>query len=335
MAGPGPKGEPAARPAVARLKKYLPPVLGGLVLAGILAGLHGALKKISAAEIVAAIGATPRPQLIYAAFLLAGSLAIMAVYDVPGILFGRKLENFPRLGPARIALASSCAYALSHVLGAPALTAAAVRVRLYAQWDVPAAGIARIVTLSGLMFTLGTCTLLGAILILHPADVPLFGPNVPPDASRGLGALLWLAVAAYVAAAAGKKPLVILGWSVPRPGPILAAAQVILSCADTGCAGAILYTILPTVPGLTFPHVLGIYLAAFAGGLVSGLPGGVGVFDSVLLLGLAGWMDAAQAVGSILLFRLAYYLFPAALAAIAFLAHEVWLGLLRRKMTKS
>ncbi len=305
------------------------------MLAGILAGLHRALEKIRLADITAAIGATPRPQLVHAALLLAVSFLIMMVYDVPGILFGRKLDSFPKLEAARIALASGCAYALSHVLGAPALTAAAVRVRLYAQWGVPTAGIARIVTLSGVMFTLGACTLLGAILILHPADVPLFGPNVPPDASRGLGALLWLAVAVYVAAAAGKTRLVILGWAVPRPGPVLAAAQVILSCADTGCASAILYTILPTVPGLTYPHILGIYLAAFAGGLVSGLPGGVGVFDSVLLLGLAGWMDAAQAVGSILLFRLAYYLFPAALAAIAFVGHEVWVGLLRRKLTKS
>jgi uncharacterized membrane protein YbhN (UPF0104 family) len=331
MTGEGPQGRTGGKPAAARLKKYLPPLLGGLVLAGILVGLHGALKKIRLADVVAAIGATPRPQLDHAALLLAVSFLIMSVYDVPGILFGRKLINFPRLGPARIALASGCAYALSHVLGAPALTAAAVRVRLYAQWAVPAAGIARIVTLSGLMFTLGACTLLGGILLLHPTDVPLFGPHVTPDALRALGAALWLAVAAYIAAAAGAKPLVLFRWPVPRPGSLLAAAQVALSCADTGCAGAILYTILPTVPGLTFPHVLGIYLAAFAGGLVSGLPGGVGVFDSVLLLGLAGWMDAAQAVGSILLFRLAYYLFPAALAAIAFFGHELWVGLRRQK----
>jgi uncharacterized membrane protein YbhN (UPF0104 family) len=324
---------PAAPLPFARLRKsrWLPPALGLIVLAAILFGLHRALAKISAEQILAAIGATPRPQLLHAVLLTGASLCIMCVYDIPGIIFAKNLAKFPRLGIPRIALASGCAYALSHVLGAAALTAAAVRVRLYAQWAVPPSGIARIVTLSGVMFSLGAATLLGFILVLHPSDVPLFGPDFPADALRALGCCLWLLPAGYIVAAGGDKPLVLLGKAIPRPGPVLAVAQIALSCADTGCAAAILYTVLPTLPGLSVAHVLGIYLAAFAGGLVSALPGGVGVFDSMLLLGLAGFMDAAQALGAILLFRLLYYVFPALLAGMAFAAHEVWLGVRSRR----
>jgi uncharacterized membrane protein YbhN (UPF0104 family) len=65
-------------------------------------------------------------------------------------------------------------------------------------------------------------------------------------------------------------------------------------------------------------------MAAFAGGLLSGLPGGVGVFDTVLLLGLTGLIDPAGAIGAILLFRVLYYLAPAALAGVCFALHEVW-----------
>jgi uncharacterized membrane protein YbhN (UPF0104 family) len=315
-----------------RHSRALPPVLGFIVLAAILFGLHRALAKISLGQVLAAIGATPQAQLLHAVLFTAASLAIMGVYDVPGILFARRLADFPRLGPRRIALASGCAYALSHVLGAAALTAAAVRVRLYAQWAVPASGIARIVTLSGVMFTLGAAALLGGILVLHPSDVPLFGPSIPPDALRALGALLWLVPAFYVAAAGSEKPLVLFGRAIPRPGPVLAMAQILLSCADTATACAILYTVLPTLPGLTYAHVLGIYLAAFAGGLVSALPGGVGVFDSLLLLGLAGFMDAAQALGAILIFRLLYYVLPALIAGMAFSGHEIWLSVRERRL---
>ena len=313
-----------ARSLAARLWR---PALGVAVLAGIIFALHRALAKIGLADVLAAIAATPRGQLLHAALFTALSLLIMVVYDVPGVLFGRRLPEFPRLSPGRIALASGCAYALSHVLGAPALTAAAIRVRFYAQWRVPPAGIGRIVALSGVMFTLGACVLLGGILLLRPADVPLFGPAVPADALRGLGALLWGAAAAYVAAAGAKTPLTILRRPIPRPGPMLAVAQILLSGADTGCAAAILYTFLPTTPGLSYAHVLGIYLAAFAGGLICALPGGVGVFDSLLLLGLAGAVDAAPALAAILLFRLAYYVFPALLAAAAFCLHELLAGL--------
>jgi uncharacterized membrane protein YbhN (UPF0104 family) len=262
-------------PAFARIKPYLPPVLGVLVLVAIFFGLHRALRHVSVARVLAVVEGTPRRQLVHAVELIMASLAIMAVYDVPGILFARKLIDFRRLGPARVALASSCAYALSHVLGAPAITAAAVRVRLYAQWGIPAAGIGRIVALSGVMFTLGAAALLGGILVLHPADLPLFGQNLPQGVLRLLGLACWVVPVAYVALAGGTKPFVILGKTLPRPGPGLAAGQILLSCADTGCACAILYTVLPTLPGLTYAHVLGIYLAAFAGGLVSALPGGV------------------------------------------------------------
>jgi uncharacterized membrane protein YbhN (UPF0104 family) len=302
------------------------PAIGVALLAGILFGLHRALAKIGVADVLGAIAATPLAQLAHAGLLTCVSLGIMAVYDVPGILFGRRLAGFPRLGAGRIALASGCAYALSHVLGAPALTAAAIRVRFYARWRVPAAGIARIVALSGVMFTLGAGALLGGILLLRPGDVPLFGGAAPAAALRALGAGLWLAVLGYVAAAGAKTPLTILGRAIPRPGPALAVAQILISCADTGCAAAILYTALPNVAGLSYAHVLGIYLAAFAGGLVSALPGGVGVFDSLLLLGLAGQVDAAPAIGAILLFRLIYYVFPAVLGAGAFCSLELWAG---------
>jgi len=235
------------------------------------------------------------------------------------------------MGMRRIGLASFSAYSLSHVVGAPAISAAAIRFRLYAQWGVPAAGIGRIVALSGTTFALGTAALLGGVLLLRPLDVPLLGHDVTPLALRGVGAGLWLLVLAYVLAARSEKPLRVLGKNIPRPGWGLAIAQVLLSCADTGTACAILYVVLPTVPGLTYAHVLAIYLAGFAGGLFSGLPGGVGVFDTVLLLGLAGYMDPARAIGAILLFRVVYYLAPAALGGLCFAGHEIWINVRRKR----
>ena len=99
---------------------------------------------------------------------------------------------------------------------------------------------------------------------------------------------------------------------------------------DTATSCAILYAILPHTPGLNFPHVLGIYLAAFAGGIFSGLPGGVGVFDSVLLLGLSEYLLPAEALGAILLFRVMYFLVPACGAALCYAGHEVWANTRKR-----
>ena len=309
-----------------RLTKYLPPVLGLLVLVGIVVGLHGALKRIGPEDVLAALAATPRREFLHALVLLAGSLCLMMAYDIPGILFARRLVAFPRLKLRHVALASFSAYALSHVLGAAALTGAAIRVRLYAQWQVPRAGIARIIALSGSMFSVGLTGLLGFLLLLHPRALPLFGHAVTPALLRAVGAALLAVVAAYIAAARRWDGLNVFGYNIALPGHGLALTQVLFSCVDTAMSCAILYVVLPDTAGLNYAHVLGIYLAAFAGGIFSGLPGGVGVFDSVLLLGLTGYMDAAPALGAILLFRVLYFLSPACVAALFYAGHEVWIN---------
>ena len=285
-------------------------------------GLHGALKKIGVGDVLAAFAATPRVRVVDAGLLLVLSLGIMAAYDVPGIMFAHKNEDFPRLRPHRVGLASFCAYALSHVLGAPALTAAAIRLRLYAQWNVPRAGIGRIIALSASNFTLGLASLLGCLLLINPLAVPIVGHAALTMRVVG-GALLCVPVA-YIWAARGRDGVKIFGRVIALPGGRLACAQILLSCADIATSSAILYAILPATPGLSYPHVLSIYLAGFAAGLFSGLPAGVGVFDSVLLLGFSAYLPPADALGAILLFRVMYFLTPACLAGLCYAGHELW-----------
>ncbi len=305
-----------------RRLRYLPPLLGlaGLGLIGL--GLHHALARIGPGDVLRALVATPATQIARALGLLAVSALIMALYDLPGVIFAGRLESTPRLRPRRVALASFCAYALSHVLGAPALSGAAIRLRLYAGWRVPPAGIARIIALSGTMFGLGGLCLAALLLLLRPAMTPAFGGQMP-GLVRLLGGLLLGGVLFYVAVAQRRPTLTLFGRQIPLPGRGLAAAQVLISCADIAVAGAILFTVLPAAPGLSLPAVLAIYLVAVAGGLFSGLPAGVGVFDTVLLLGLSPYEPAAAAIGAILLFRVLYYLLPASAAGLCFAAHEI------------
>ncbi len=124
--------EPPPKPAWRRVIKFLPPVLGVLVLAGIIFGLHGALSRVSPRDVLDALAATSARQIYEAFGLLGVSFCIMMLYDWPGIFFAKKLISFPPIGGKHVALASFSAYALSHVLGAPAISGAAIRLRLYA-----------------------------------------------------------------------------------------------------------------------------------------------------------------------------------------------------------
>ncbi len=314
-----------------RFLRFLPPVLGVLVLAGIGVGLHHELRRIGLHDVMAALAATPRQHLRHALEFLACLVGVMCAYDVPGVLFARRLPAFTALAARRVGLASFCAYSLSHVVGAPALSAAAIRVRLYAQWGVPPAAIARIVALSASQFTLGFVTILGGILLMSPQSFPELGAALPAGALRAAGAVLWLGIGGYLGAARAKTVFRLRGRQVELPPPALALMQILVGGADILLASAVFYAVLPDADGLGYARVLTLYMAAFLSGLWSGLPGGAGVFDSVLLLGLSGFVPPAQAIGGILLFRVLYFLGPALTAAVCYAVHELWCSVVSRK----
>jgi len=298
------------------------PLLGILLLAALGFGLRHAVCALHVQDVIAAIAATPPSSLRHAAAWLSAAFAVMMLYDAPGALYARGVPACPQLSALRVALTSFCAYALSHLLGAPALTAAAIRLRLYTGAGLPAAAIARILALSGCLFSTGFVTLCGALLAFAPHALPEFARRLPAPELRGLGVGLLALVFIYVALLPRLTLPRLIDTRLSLPSRRIAFLQVAIGCADTLIAAAILYCVLPAGPDLSFSRVLAVYLAAFAGGLLSGLPAGVGVFDALLLLGLAGHVDTASGLAALLLFRGLYFLIPALLAALAFAVLE-------------
>ncbi len=67
---------------------------------------------------------------------------------------------------------------------------------------------------------------------------------------------------------------------------------------------------------------LGAYAAAVTAGIVSHVPGGIGVFETVIILAIPQ-VPASQLLGSMLVYRGVYYLVPLAVAALLFGAKEL------------
>lgn len=304
------------------LKKLLPPVLGIILLVGIVFELHKVLAKVGLSAILAAFMATPLVAVAGALGFLACSMVVMACYDLPGVFFARRAHECPQLPFYKIGLASFCAYALSHVLGATAFTAAAIRVRFYAHWDVPTSGLARIIAISGTNFTLGVISVLGVLLLVDPLAVPLPLPLLTLWL-RIVGGILLLVPLFYIAASGQFNSLTLFRWRITLPGWRIALWQISVACLDICVACAILYQVMPLFPGLSYPYILSLYVGAFVAGALSGLPGGVGVFDSILLLGLSNYISADSALGAILLFRILFFLVPACLAGLTYTGHEL------------
>jgi phosphatidylglycerol lysyltransferase len=102
----------------------------------------------------------------------------------------------------------------------------------------------------------------------------------------------------------------------------MTGAQVLLSSIDWTLAGAALFVLLPDAPGLTLPRFLGIFLLAQVAGLGSHVPAGLGVFETAMVMLLAPWLPGDAVLGSVLAYRIVYYLLPMAVAVPLFVGFE-------------
>jgi uncharacterized membrane protein YbhN (UPF0104 family) len=304
-----------------RLKKaarHLPAVLGLVLLVGAVYVVWKEFRHLKIADIAAALEAIPPKALGLSLLWTVLSYSILTFYDRLGTIYAGHKVSY-----GKVAFASFCAYSLSHNLGFAAVSGAAVRYRLYAHWGLTPFQIAKVVAFCSLTFGLGGMVLGGIILFTEPDAVPFFGAIVPSWGMYAVGLALWLVVAGYVSLSRFVGTIRLFGAEVTLPGWRMAIVQVALATVDVAVTAAIVYQLLPEAPGLTFVRFLGVYVASYTAGLAANIPGGLGVFDSAMLLGLEPYMDAPKILGAVVVFRLYYYIIPLFLAGALFAGNEI------------
>jgi len=298
-----------------RVRRALPALISLLVFLLALAVLRVELRAVRWRDLQAAVFATPRPRLLVAVALTALNYAVLTGYDLLAFAsIGRQLSR------RRIAGAAVVAYAISHTIGFAALSGASVRYRFYSRWGVTAEEMAQVVVSYSVTFWIGLLALGGLSLALAPLPDAAFLPA--PALTRAAGMLMIAAVAAYVGTCLVRRAPLRAGPLLVRlPRPALAVAQLALSIVDWLLAGSILYLLLPAgaPPFLT---VLGAFLAAVLLGMASHVPGGVGVFEGLMVLWLRPWLPAASLLPAFVVYRAVYYLLPFLGGVLALVADE-------------
>ncbi len=315
--------------------RHLPALLGVVLLVGAIYVVQREFHHLKLADIRRALADIPYRALALSFGCTLLSYGVLTFYDRLGTIYaGRKVLY------RRVAFASFCAYALSHNLGFSAVSGAAVRYRLYSHWGLSPLQIAKIVGFCSLTFGLGGLVLGGSILFFEPHSVPFFGTLLPDWALRFIGGGMWALVAAYVVVSRVVGTVRFRGHAFTLPDWRMAIIQVLVASLDVAFTAGIFYALLPATPGLTYLHFLAVYLASYTAGLVTNLPGGLGVFDTAMLLGLDPYLSPPQILGGILIFRLFYYIIPLFLAGTMFAGNEILLrgstllqgGIIARRM---
>jgi len=129
---------------------------------------------------------------------------------------------------------------------------------------------------------------------------------------------------AYIAATMVRRaPIHLWSFELPLPSPRIAWAQLLLSAVDWSLAGAVLYVLLPS-SALAFLPFLGIFLMAILLGMLSHVPGGMGVFEGLMVLLLKPYLSSADLLPALIVFRAVYYLLPLSVALVGLVVDETW-----------
>src|SRR6185436_7709617 len=228
-----------------------------------------------------------------------------------------------RVSYPRTAFAAFTSTAVSNTLGMPLLTGMPLRARLYTGWGLSAVDIGRLVLFSFVTFWLGFCTLAGTAFLSDPIALPT-RLGLPVATVRPLGVLFAAAVVAYLTLVLFfRRPFVIKGLETTLPSLPVALGQIAVASLDWTFAGAVLYSLLPPSWDLLFLHFLAVFLFAQVAGLVSNVPGGLGIFETVMVLLLPSDLPRPQLLAALVAYRGVYYLLPLLVAAVALGTHEV------------
>jgi uncharacterized membrane protein YbhN (UPF0104 family) len=275
------------------------------------------LSEVSLQNVVSALSGISILAVMASMLLVACSYLALTGYDWTGLShLGRRLP-YPK-----VALGSFLSYAFANNLGFALLTGGTIRYRIYSSERVTASDVAILTVVCGLTFALSAALMVGICLVAQPAATAAV-LHLPQPIAIVLGAVLLAALAAYVVWVGLKERAVTMSSvRLVLPGSRATMAQLAVGAADILCAAAALYVLLPGDPGVGYLVFVSVFAAAIALGIISHVPGGLGVFETVMLLALPG-LSTDQILASLLVYRCVYYFLPLLLAIALLLWYEV------------
>jgi phosphatidylglycerol lysyltransferase len=299
----------------------LAPLLRLSLLALALVAVDRVLRDYPPGDLTAALGQVPLAAV--AAALAASALGYLA-------LVGQDLVAFRILGRAmplrRMLVPSFVSFAVSASAPASMISGGGVRYRMYRPLGVGVAEAAALAVIDALTWLVGLLLLAGAMLVLRPLPPGLAG-HLPVWLGR-LPGLLMLAgfVGYFLFAALRSAPIRVRDLAIPAPGLRGAGAQLAVSIADWVFSSGALYLLLAAVEHVSYLDFLSVFFIAQLGTFLLPVPGGLGVFEALILVLQPGGVAGPAVLAALLMFRVVYYLLPLLLAGALLLRRELTAG---------
>ncbi len=283
----------------------------GLILFGIaLWYLNHELRHYDLHDVARHLATLPTYKIILAFIFTGFSYTALTLYDTLGFYYIQKPMAY-----RKIAKAGFIGYAFSNNIGFSIITGGSVRYRLYSAWGLSGIEITEIVAFCGLTLWTGFLMIGGLAFSLVPPILP-DTLSIPFASVQFIGILFLIVIFGYIIASfLIKRSLKIREWEISFPSPKITISQVLISSFDWLVASSVLYVLLPS-SSISFFGFVGVFLLAQISGVISQVPGGLGVFESVMILFLSPQLNATSILSALIAFRGIYYIVPLILASV-------------------
>ena len=286
--------------------------------------IYKELNTVSFSEVLNELTIIPRSKQIGAVLFTFLSYLVLTIYDVLAFRYVEIIVPYLIL-----AFSSFIGYSLSHNLGFSVFTGGAARYRILSSYGIPSSKIIIAIGFVGILFWMGFTALAGIVLtfsepIIHTTssaslDIPiLFNPFL----IKTVGIICILITLVVLAISFFKKDTIKFKYfEFKIPNFRITLLGILISSIDWCLSASVPFYLLPN-NDLSFITFLGLFQIAQVISVISHVPGGIGVFEAIILLSLQTDQENSNAkssiVASLILYRLLYYIIPLILSLIMF-----------------
>lgn len=266
-------------------------------------------------EVRHALLSYPPSVLLTGVAIAACSFVLFSCYD----LLGRRYTSHTLPARKVIPLAFVC-YAFNLNLSAW-VGGVALRYRLYSRLGLDVPTISRILGLGLVTNWLGYLLVAGSLFACGLPRLPA-GLEIGTSGLRLIGVLLVLVAATYLLACAfaKRRSWQVRGQTLTLPGIRLALLQAVMGSSNWLLMGCVIFTLLPEKVG--YPTLLGILMISSIAGVITHIPAGLGVLETVFITLLQGQYAQGTLLAALIGYRAIYFLLPLLVACVVYLVLE-------------
>lgn len=300
-----------------KLIAYAGALLSIIIVCIALSVMYHTLQTISFSDVVNSLESLSFFTILLGFIITALSYFAITGYDVLALNHMNQQVPYPRA-----ALSAFLASTFGNNIGFAVLTGTSIRYRIYAPLGLSTLDIAGVSSMCALTTILGMAFIFSITILLQSADAAAIGFQLGVGYMQFLATVILTAIASYLIYSS-YKPVVLnnASWSLKLPTAKTMLMQIAVATTNLTLVGTLIYVLLPDGIETSYIAFLSVFALALIAGSASNVPGGIGVFESVILIGLPD-IPPAGLLGSIILFRCIYYLTPLAVASMLLVYHE-------------